>query len=119
MFRVTDSGNVTPTRVLKGPKTQIRNPTGIYVDTVNNELVVANMGNHRATVYPRAAQGDTPPIRIIRTAADGTPALQIGNPGAELSGSSADCGLRQAGEGRRRSTPADLRTGHQAQPDDA
>ena len=82
VFRVTDSGNVTPTRVLKGPKTQIRNPTGIYVDTVNNELVVANMGNHRATVYPRAAQGDTPPIRTIRTAADGTPALQIGNPGA-------------------------------------
>lgn len=82
VFRVTDSGNVTPTRVLKGAKTQIQNPTGVYVDTVNNELVVANMGNHRATVYPRAAQGDTPPIRTIRTAADGTPALQIGNPGA-------------------------------------
>jgi len=82
VFRVTDSGNVAPARVLKGPKTQIQNPTGVYVDTVNNELVVANMGNHRATVYPRTAQGDTPPIRTIRTAADGTPALQIGNPGA-------------------------------------
>ena len=82
VFRVTDSGNVAPTRVLKGPKTQIKNPTGVYVDTVNNELVVANMGNHRATVYPRTAQGDTPPIRTIRAAAEGTPALQIGNPGA-------------------------------------
>ena len=82
VFGVTDSGNVAPARVLKGPKTQIKNPTGVYVDTVNNELVVANMGNHRATVYPRTAQGDTPPIRTIRTAADGTPALQIGNPGA-------------------------------------
>jgi len=82
VFRVSDSGNVAPARVLKGPKTQIKNPTGVYVDTVNNELIVANMGNHRATVYPRTAQGDAPPIRTIRTAADGTPALQIGNPGA-------------------------------------
>jgi 6-phosphogluconolactonase (cycloisomerase 2 family) len=82
VFRVTDSGNVSPTRVLKGPKTQIKNPTGVFVDTVNNELVVANMGNHRATVYSRAAEGDTPPIRTIRTAPNGTPALQIGNPGA-------------------------------------
>jgi len=82
VFRVTDSGNVSPTRVLKGSKTQIQNPTGVAVDTVNNELVVANMGNHRATVYPLTAQGDTPPIRTIRTAAAGTPALQIGNPGA-------------------------------------
>jgi 6-phosphogluconolactonase (cycloisomerase 2 family) len=82
VFRVTDSGNVRPTRVLKGPKTQIKNPTGVFVDTVNNELVVANMGNHRATVYPRSAEGDTPPIRTIRTAPNGTPALQIGNPGA-------------------------------------
>jgi DNA-binding beta-propeller fold protein YncE len=82
VFRVTDSGNVAPTRVLKGSKTQIQNPTGVVVDTINNELVVANMGNHRATVYPRTAQGDTPPIRTIRTAANGTPALQIGNPGA-------------------------------------
>src|SRR5207248_3039930 len=79
---VTDSGNVAPARILKGPKTQIKNPTGVYVDMVNNELIVANMGNHRATVYPRTAQGDTSPIRTIRTAADGTPALKIGDPGA-------------------------------------
>ena len=82
VFHVTDSGNVRPTRVLKGLKTQIKNPTGVFVDTVNNELVVANMGNHRATVYARTAEGDTPPIRTIRTAPNGTPALQIGNPGA-------------------------------------
>ena len=82
VFRVTDSGDVAPTRVLRGPKTQIKNPTGVYVDKANNELVVANMGNHRATVYARTAQGDAPPLRVIRAAAEGTPALQIGNPGA-------------------------------------
>jgi DNA-binding beta-propeller fold protein YncE len=82
VFRVTDSGNVKPTRVLTGAKTQIKNPTGVVVDSVNKELVVANMGNHRATVYPLTAEGDTPPLRTIRTAPNGTPALQIGNPGA-------------------------------------
>jgi DNA-binding beta-propeller fold protein YncE len=82
VFRVTDSGNVSPSRVIKGPKTQIQNPTGVSVDTVNKELIVANMGNHRATVYPLTADGDTPPLRTIRTAPNGTPALQIGNPGA-------------------------------------
>ena len=82
VFRVTDSGNVSPSRVIKGPKTQIQNPTGVSVDSVNKELIVANMGNHRATVYPLTADGDTPPIRAIRTAPNGTPALQIGNPGA-------------------------------------
>ena len=82
VFRVTDSGDAAPTRVLKGSRTQIKNPTDVFVDTVNDEIVVANMGNHRATVYHRTAQGDTPPIRTIRAAADGVPALQIANPGS-------------------------------------
>ena len=82
VFRVTDSGDVAPIRVLKGPKTQIQNPAGVFVDTVNDELVVANMGNHRATVYRRTAHGDAPPIRTIRTAPENTPALQIVNPGS-------------------------------------
>ena len=70
-----------PTRILKGPRTQLKNPTGIFVDTVNDELVVSNMGNHRATVYARTAHGNTPPIRTIRAGAEDKPALMIGNPG--------------------------------------
>jgi hypothetical protein len=71
-----------PQRVLKGPKTGIKNPTGLFVDTINNELVVSNMGNHSAVVFPRTSQGDVTPIRTIRGGPLGQPALQIGNPGA-------------------------------------
>jgi hypothetical protein len=35
-----------------------------------------------ATVYPRTANGDVPPSRVIRAAPADQPALQIGNPGA-------------------------------------
>ncbi len=82
VFKVTDNGDVAPTRFIKGPRTQIKNPTGISVDTKNDEIVVANMGNHRATVFPRTANGDVPPKRVIRSAPADQPALQIGNPGA-------------------------------------
>ena len=78
----SDSGNVAPIRVISGPKSGIKNPTGVYLDTVHQELVVANMGNHSATVYPRTAEGDTPPLRTIRSAPAGRKALDIGNPGA-------------------------------------
>jgi DNA-binding beta-propeller fold protein YncE len=82
VFRETDSGDAAPARVLQGSRTQLKNPIGVYLDSANDELVVANMGNHRATVYHRTVQGDTPPIRTIRSAPDGLPALQIGNPGS-------------------------------------
>jgi len=68
--------------LLRGPNTQLKNPTGIFVDTVNDELVISNMGNHRATVYARTAQGNTAPIRTIRSGPEGKTALMIGNPGS-------------------------------------
>jgi hypothetical protein len=82
VFKPTDGGDVAPSRFIKGPKSQVKNPTGVAVDLANDELFVANMGNHSATVYPRAASGDVAPKRVIRSAPTGTPALQIGNPGA-------------------------------------
>jgi DNA-binding beta-propeller fold protein YncE len=82
VFRVTDSGDVAPRRMIRGPSTGLRNPTGIFVDTKNGELWVSNMGNHRATVYALDAEGNTPPLRTIRSAPADKPALAIGNPGA-------------------------------------
>jgi len=82
VFRTTDSGDVAPIRVLKGDKTGLKNPVGVFLDTKNDELAVASMGNHSATYYPRTANGDVAPLRTIRSAPPGTPALQIGNPGA-------------------------------------
>jgi hypothetical protein len=67
---------------LKGPKSLIKSPTGVFVDVKNNELWVANFGNHSATVYPRNANGDPTPLRVIRSAPAGKEALMIGNPGA-------------------------------------
>ena len=43
-------------------------PTAVFVDTKNKEVWVSNTGNSSATVYPLAANGDVPPLRIIRSA---------------------------------------------------
>jgi len=82
VFRATDNGNVAPIRVLKGPRTSIKNPYGVFVDIKNDELVVANFGNHSSTIYPRLASGDTPPVRTIRSAPPNTPAPMFGNIGS-------------------------------------
>jgi len=81
VFRTIDKGDVAPVRVIKGPKTGLKNPIGVFVDTKNNEVVVSNMGNYSATVYPRAANGDVAPVRTIRSAPQGKLALVMGNPG--------------------------------------
>jgi len=82
VFDGNAQGNVAPIRVLKGPKTGIDNPTGIYLDTENDELWVANFGNHSLSVYKMTVQGDTPPLRTIRSALPEKPSLMIGNPSA-------------------------------------
>ena len=68
VFDASASGDVAPIRVLTGPRTLIKNPTGVYVDTNNDELWVANFGNHTATAYKLTAAGDTAPLRTIRSA---------------------------------------------------
>ena len=73
---------MAPIRVLKGPKTGLSTPNDVFVDTKNDEIVVANFGNHSSTVYPRTASGDTPPTRTIRSAPVNAPAPMFGNIGA-------------------------------------
>jgi DNA-binding beta-propeller fold protein YncE len=82
VFPASATGNVAPIRVLKGPRTGINKPHGVFVDEKNDEIVVANFGNHAATVYPRSASGDVAPKRMIRAAPPGTPAVMFGNIGA-------------------------------------
>ena len=82
VFNATANGNIAPVRILKGPKTGLSHPQGAYVDVKNDEIVVANMGNHAATVYRRTASGDTPPIRTIRAAPPNTPSSMFGRMGA-------------------------------------
>jgi hypothetical protein len=53
---------------------------GVVIDRKNNELWVANFGNHSAVVFDRAAVGNVAPKRIIRNAPAGTPTSGFGNP---------------------------------------
>jgi 6-phosphogluconolactonase (cycloisomerase 2 family) len=62
------NGNVPPTRVIKGDRTRLQNPTGLFLDTMHQELWVSNLGNSSATVYPLKANGDVAPLRTIRSA---------------------------------------------------
>jgi 6-phosphogluconolactonase (cycloisomerase 2 family) len=71
-------GNIAPTRAIKGPKTRLSYPTGVALDLGNREVWVSNMGSASATVYPLMADGDTAPVRIIRSAPEGKKALNFG-----------------------------------------
>ncbi len=57
-----------PTRVLKGDQTALTYPTGVAIDTTNQELWVSNLGNASATAYPLMADGNVAPLRVIRSA---------------------------------------------------
>ena len=81
VFRVTDHGDVAPTRIIRGPKTGLKNPVGLALDLKNKEVWAANMGNHSATVYPLLANGDAVPLRTIRSGPAEEPSLLIVNPG--------------------------------------
>jgi hypothetical protein len=78
VFRITDKGDVAPVRTLKGPKTGLKNPVGVYVDNKNDELVVSDVRTHSATVFARTADGDTAPKRVIRSSPVGVEAPALG-----------------------------------------
>ena len=78
VFRGTDQGDVAPRRVIKGSKTGLSYPTGVFIDTTNKELWAANLGNSSATVYPLTASGDASPLRVIRSAPQGKISLRFG-----------------------------------------
>src|SRR3990172_4645864 len=63
VFDADDSGNVAPIRSI-GSNTELLRPPGIFVDTENDEIFVAN-GADRITVYRRTDEGDVTPLRTI------------------------------------------------------
>ncbi len=70
VFTRTASGNVAPLRTIVGPATGLTGPVGLAVDTVHNEVAVANggtgaPGTASITVYALAANGNASPIRTI------------------------------------------------------
>jgi len=65
----TVRGFRTPLRILSGSLTDLSAPAGLAVDTVNNEILVANIRS--ITVYSLAASGNDAPLRTISGAATG------------------------------------------------
>jgi hypothetical protein len=75
-------GDVPPARVIHGPTTRLRNPTGIALDLKNKEVWVSNLGNSSATVYPLMADGDAAPLRVIRSAEESKRGVNFGRTAA-------------------------------------
>jgi len=81
VFNRLDSGDVAPKRLINGPATLISKPQGIALDTVNNEIALANEGDANAvpvispsiTIYGRLATGNVAPLRQITDASLGKP----------------------------------------------
>ena len=71
-------GDVAPSRIIKGPQTRLTYPVGVFVDSKNKEVWVSNIGNSTATVYPLMANGDVPPLRMIRSAEENKESLRFG-----------------------------------------
>ena len=66
VYARTASGNTAPIRVLQGAATGLSSPSGLAVDLVNDELIVANKTvPYSVTIYPRTASGNTAPLRTI------------------------------------------------------
>ena len=75
-------GNVPPTRAIRGDRTALTYPTGVAIDTTNQELWVSNLGNASATVYPLLADGNITPLRTIRSAPRNHTSLTFGRTAA-------------------------------------
>jgi DNA-binding beta-propeller fold protein YncE len=65
VYSRTAQDNASPVRVIRGPKTELSLPMKVFVDTVHNELFVANSGSNSILVFSRDANGDAAPIRKI------------------------------------------------------
>ena len=59
-------GNVPPVRKIFGPSTQIKLPDAVSIDPVHGEVYVPQADN-RVLVFPREANGDVAPMRILKT----------------------------------------------------
>jgi len=66
VYRRAASGDTSPLRVIRGPKTQLDWPSGIGVDERRGELYVANDTGQSILVFDEDAAGDVAPIRVLK-----------------------------------------------------
>jgi hypothetical protein len=60
----------------------LKGPTGISVDAKRNELWVTSWDNHSTNVYPRTADGNVAPLRVIHSAPKDAPLATMGRLGS-------------------------------------
>ena len=86
-YPVTAQGDAKPLRTIRGPKTRLNWPTGIDIDTTNDEIAVANNGDNSVLVFRRTEAGDVKPVRTIsgeRTGIDRPMSVAIDRKNNEL-----------------------------------
>src|SRR5262249_8872223 len=71
VYPLNAQGNVAPTRVIQGPKTQLNHPGLISVGEDRGELYVANNLDDAVLVFGPDANGDIEPLRVIKGAKTG------------------------------------------------
>ena len=78
VYRREAARGEAPLRVIRGPKTGLADPHGVYFDSLNNEVVVANHGNWApltrtasSDAEPEGGRFDPPSIRTFGGAAEG------------------------------------------------
>jgi DNA-binding beta-propeller fold protein YncE len=65
VYKMTDSGDVEPARVIKGNKTMLNWPAHIFFDEERNDLYVANDGGDNVLVFKGTDNGNVAPTRVI------------------------------------------------------
>ncbi|MBI3940535.1 MAG: hypothetical protein HY315_06845 [Acidobacteria bacterium] len=60
------NGDARPLRVIQGPKTGMRLPSGIFLDSASNQLVLANTVDDSILFFDATASGDVAPVRVLR-----------------------------------------------------
>lgn len=71
VFDETAIGNVKPVRTIEGANTKLNWPMGVDLDSVHDEIAVANNGDNSILVFRRTMQGNVAPVRVIRGAKTG------------------------------------------------
>lgn len=53
VWKRTDSGDVPPRKLIRGPQSQLTSPRAVYVDMKNSEYGAGDTNSHSIMVYPR------------------------------------------------------------------
>src|SRR5439155_1156691 len=64
VFRGAAQGEEPPIRIIQGPKTELSDASRLAIDPVHDEIYVPG-GAGRILVFPRTANGDVSPVRVI------------------------------------------------------